>query len=132
MVTSSYEMKLFLIILMCIQLAQFLCYTILHQYIGSHNYNMLQLSVISSEIYQKRKSIHAMSMMNQHICFFIEFLHLGIIALIRSIGSRYFDIDDLNLFLSTFKTSEFCFLPTMQVFLSTELKKELIYLIFDQ
>ena len=125
-------MKLFLMILMFIQMSEFICYAMLHKYIGSHNYNMLQSSIITSEIYQKRKSIHAMSMMNQHICFVIEFLHLGIISLIRSIGSRYFDIDNLNLFLSTFKTAEFCLLPTLQVFLSKELRKELNYLIFNQ
>ena len=130
--TSSDEMKAFLSTLMFLQLSQIICYTILHRHIECHDLSMFQSSVISRETFQKRTNVHAMTMMSQHICFFMEFLYLAILAIFRFVGSRYLEVDDLDLFVGTFKTLEFGLLPALQVFLSSELKKELIYLVFRQ
>jgi hypothetical protein len=124
-------MKLFLVILMIVLISELTCYSVLHCHLNNHNTAMLQSSVITSEIYQKRKSIHAMSMMSQYICFLAEFLHLGLVTAVRLVGRKYFGIDGLELFVSSFKTTEFCFLSSVQVLSSAELRSELFTLLFE-
>ena len=130
--SASLEMKLFLVILMLILISELTCYSVLHRHLDDHNNAMLRSLVITRETYKQRKSIHAMSMMSQHICFAAEFLHLALITLIRLLGRRFFDIDGLELFVSTFKSTEFFFLSTVQVFSSLEFRNEFLFLLFNK
>ncbi len=77
--------------------AEFACYSILYRHIDNHDKEMLHSAVITDKVFRKRKSVHAVSLMGQHICFWAEFLHLLIVYLIRLIGERYIGIDALEL-----------------------------------
>jgi hypothetical protein len=80
--------------------AEFACYSILYRHIDNHDKEMLHSAVITDKVFRKRKSVHAVSLMGQHICFWAEFLHLLIVYLIRLIGERFIGIDALELMVT--------------------------------
>ena len=87
-ISQTTKMKIAPMILFTLQLAECCCYIIIHRYITSHYNQMLENSIISMDVYQKRKQIHLFSVAEQLHGFLVEMVYLGVILLHRILGKH--------------------------------------------
>ena len=119
-------MKVILRVLILIQLSELICYGFLFQFISNHDKEMFRNSIISTDIYKRRKQENAFSGFKQFILFVYRFNYLLLFFLVRFWGQKYFGRPFTICFTELMPLTnivEFAINSTLQLAAITELRR---------
>ena len=88
--SENLPMKIVLRLLIVIQFSELLCFLFFFKFIFNHDKEMLQFSVISNDVYKRRKQDNAFSGFKQFHMFAYKFIYLILVLIIRLWGQKYF------------------------------------------
>ncbi len=120
-------MKVILGVLILIQLSELICYGFLFQFISNHDKEMFRNSIISTDIYKRRKQENAFSGFKQFILFVYRFNYLLLFFLVRFWGQKYFGTSFAICFTEMIHLTniiDFSINSTLQLVAITELRRK--------
>jgi hypothetical protein len=120
-------MKVILGVLILIQLSELICYGFIFQFISNHDKEMFRNSIISTDIYKRRKQDNAISGFKQFILFVYRFNYLLLFFLIRFWGQKYLGRSFAICFAEMIPLTniiEFAINSTLQLAAITELRRK--------
>jgi hypothetical protein len=120
----SDAMKIAPIVGTIIHLTEILFYILIHADISGHDKTMLNSSVISREVYNKRQSKNSFTLTSQIVCFIADSLFTFHLIFLYALGTKL-SMKEISFIL---RVPQFAFLTTVKIATSNEMRQT----IFDR
>jgi hypothetical protein len=102
-----------------LQMNEFFCYLVIYYVIYKHDHNMVRNSIISSDIFNKRKQCNSFALSGQVICFGLEILFNFHLMVFNAVGADYLS-KEISFSL---RVLQFAILTLLKVMLSKEIRE---------
>jgi hypothetical protein len=102
-----------------LQMNEFCCYLVIYYFIYKHDNNMVRNSIISSDVFNKRKQRNSFALSGQVICFGLEILFNFHLMVFNAVGADYLS-KEISFSL---RVLQFAILTLLQVMLSKEIRE---------
>jgi hypothetical protein len=106
-----------------LQMNNFFCYLVIYYVIYKHDNNMVRNSIITSDVFNKRKQRNSFALSGQVICFGLEILFNFHLMVFNAVGADYLS-KEISFSL---RVLQFAILTLLQVMLSKEIRENFYF-----
>jgi hypothetical protein len=102
-----------------LQVNEFFSYLVIYYFIYKHDNNMVRNSIITSDVFNKRKQRNSFALSGQVICFGLEILFNFHLMVFNAVGADYLS-KEISFSL---RVLQFAILTLLQIMLSKEIRE---------